>query len=128
MRTEEQLGQEMIAFERKMARLGRRPALPTDQNKERKETRIPQAIERERLARTVREKRFQEIHGALNDLEVLNANQIGERLGCSAQQLNSYLRLMTDAGYLHKLPMREKEGKRKMVYAYIKTGAEIACE
>ena len=120
MRTEEQLGKDMLAFERKMARLGRRPALPVDLNAPAKlAKRIPQAVERAQAVKVVREQKFREILEVLKDLEALNATQIAVRMGCSAQKLNTYLRLMNGQGYLHKI---ETQGDRKIVYAYIKTG------
>jgi predicted transcriptional regulator len=120
MRTEEQLGKDMLAFERKMARMGRRPALPVDFNAPAKlAKRIPQAVERAQAVKVVRDQKFREILEVLKDLEALNATQIADRMGCSAQKLNTYLRLMNAQGYLHKI---ETQGDRKIVYAYIKTG------
>ena len=120
MRTEEQLGKEMLAFERKMARLGRRPALPVDVNAPSKVAqRVPRALERAQAIKVIRDQKFREILEVLKDLEALNATQIADRMGCSAQKLNTYLRLMNTQGYLHKI---ETQGDRKIVYAYIKTG------
>lgn len=124
MRTEEQLGQEMLAFERKMARLGRRPALPVDVNAPAKVAqRVPRAFERAQAIKVVRDQKFREILEVLKDLEALNATQIADRMGCSAQKLNTYLRLMNEQDYLHKI---ETQGDRKIVYAYIKTGKVFA--
>lgn len=124
MRTEEQLGQEMLAFERKMAKLGRRPALPVDVNAPAKVAqRVPRAFERAQAIKVVRDQKFREILDVLKDLEALNATQIADRMGCSAQKLNTYLRLMNEQDYLHKI---ETQGDRKIVYAYIKTGKVFA--
>lgn len=126
MRTEEQLGKDMLAFERKMARLGRRPALPVDVNAPAKVAqRVPRAFERAQAIKVVRDQKFREILEVLKDLEALNATQIAGRMGCSAQKLNTYLRLMNEQDYLHKI---ETQGDRKIVYAYIKTGKEFKGE
>lgn len=126
MRTEEQLGQEMLAYERKMAKLGRRPVLPVDvrvpAQGERKKT---GAVEREKLASDARNNMVRQILDVFADLEAMNAVQIADRMGCSAQKLNTYLRLMNEQDYLHKI---ETRGDRKIVYAYMKTGKEFKGE
>ena len=126
MRTEEQLGQEMLAYERKMAKLGRRPALPVDVRApaqgERKKTGVE---EREKLASDARNNMVRQILDVFADLEALNAVQIADRMGCSAQKLNTYLRLMNEQDYLHKI---ETRGDRKIVYAYMKTGRDFKGE
>lgn len=123
MRTEEQLGQEMLAYERKMAKLGRRPVLPVDvKAPTRVERGVPSAIEAAQLIRSTRDSMFQQILDVFADLEALSSSQIADRMGCSAQKLNAYLRLMNEQGYLHKI---ETRGDRKIVYAYMKTGKEF---
>ena len=124
MRTEEQLGQEMLAYERKMARLGRRPVLPVDVRvPTRVERGVPSAIEAAQSIRSTRDSMFKQILDVFADLEALSASQIADRMGCSAQKLNTYIRLMNEQDYLHKI---ETRGDRKIVYAYIKTGKVFA--
>ena len=126
MRTEEQLGQEMLAYERKMAKLGRRPVLPVDvRAPTRVERGVPSAIEAAQSIRSTRDSMFKQILDVFADLEALNASQIADRMGCSAQKLNTYIRLMNEQDYLHKI---ETRGDRKIVYAYIKTGKEFKGE
>lgn len=126
MMTEEQLGQKMLAYERKMAKLGRRPTLPVDvKATARVESKPTGAVERAKLARNARDNMVRQILDVFASIEALNASQIADRMGCSAQKLNNYLRLMNEQGYLHKI---ETRGDRKIVYAYIKTAKVFKSE
>ena len=80
---------------------------------------IPQAVERDRVAKAERADRFREILDVMKDIEVLNASEIAERMDCNAHKLTNHLAMLCGQGYLHKI---ETKGDSKIVYAYIKTG------
>lgn len=117
---EDVLREKMLAFERAQVKKKLRPPLPVDVRIAARNVRlIPQAVERDRVAKAERADRFREILDVMKDIEVLNASEIAERMDCNAHKLTNYLAMLCGQGYLHKI---ETKGDSKIVYAYIKTG------
>ena len=117
---EDVLREKMLAFERAQVKKKLRPPLPVDVRIAARNVRlIPQAVERDRVAKAERAEMLREILDVIKDIEVLNASEIAERMDCNAHRLANYLAMLNKQGYLHKI---ETKGDRKIVYAYIKTG------
>lgn len=115
----------IMAFEKNMAKMRRRPPLPVRHTGSKEyENKAPAAVAQREEQMKTRRAVYKDVLENVAAGEAIDVRTLSERISMNSKKLANYVRLMVDDGYLNKLSM----AKGKIMYIYMKTGKELTDE